>query len=126
LNDRCLFYSTYYQYYNWGKHDYYHAHVYFEQETLEFAKELCKKAGHVFTLEVGTVHQKPIGPHPKWSCQITFSSSDSEQFIPWLEDNRQGLSVLVHALTGDNLHDHTENAYWLGNEVELSLDLFRN
>jgi aromatic ring-cleaving dioxygenase len=40
-----------------NKHDYYHAHVYFEQETLEFAKELCKKAGHVFTLEVGTVHQ---------------------------------------------------------------------
>ncbi|MFT5542972.1 MAG: aromatic ring-cleaving dioxygenase, partial [Arenicella sp.] len=42
----------------------------------------------------GRVHQKPVGPHPKWSCQITFSSNDFEQFIPWLEDNRGDLSVL--------------------------------
>ena len=106
-------------------HDYYHAHVYFEQESLDFATELCEKAANLFTLKMGRVHQKPIGPHPMWSCQITFSSIDFEQFILWLEDNRQGLNVLVHALTGDNLQDHTEYAYWLGNEIELSLDLFR-
>jgi len=107
-------------------HDHYHAHVYFEQATLEFAKDLCEKAGDIFTLNVGRVHQKPIGPHPKWSCQITFSSNDFDQFIPWLEDNRQDLSILVHALTGDNLQDHTEYAYWLGSEVKLSLELFRS
>jgi aromatic ring-cleaving dioxygenase len=106
-------------------HDHYHAHVYFEQETLEFSTKLCQEAGDLFTLQIGRVHQKPVGPHPKWSCQITFSSNDFEQFIPWLEDNRGDLSVLVHALTSDNLQDHTEYAYWLGNEVELSLDLFR-
>jgi aromatic ring-cleaving dioxygenase len=107
-------------------HDYYHAHVYFEQQTLAFAKILCKKAGDLFSLQVGRVHQKPLGPHPKWSCQIIFTSNDFEKFIPWLEDNRKGLSVLVHALTDDNLQDHTEYAYWLGTEVELSLDLFRS
>jgi len=107
-------------------HDHYHAHVYFEQATLEFAKDLCEKAGEIFTLNVGRVHQQPIGPHPMWSCQITFSSNDFEQFIPWLEDNRQDLSILVHALTGDNLQDHTEYAYWLGSEVKLSLELFRS
>ena len=106
-------------------HDNYHAHVYFEQETLEFSKNLCKKAGDLFSLQVGRVHQKPIGPHPKWSCQITFPSTKFEQLILWLEDNRQGLSVLIHGLTGDNLQDHTEYAYWLGNQVELSLELFR-
>jgi len=89
-------------------HDYYHAHVYFEQESLAFASDLCQKAGDMFNLKVGRVHQKAIGPHPKWSCQITFSFNHFEQFIPWLEENRQGLSVLVHALTGDNLKDHTE------------------
>lgn len=106
-------------------HDNYHAHVYFEKETLELADDLCKKAGELFTLKVGRVHQKPLGPHPKWSCQITFSSKDFDEFITWLDDNRQELSVLVHALTGDNLQDHTEFAYWLGSEIELSLDLFR-
>jgi aromatic ring-cleaving dioxygenase len=107
-------------------HDYYHAHVYFDQDTIEFAGDLCKKAGNLFTLKVGKVHQKPVGPHPMWSCQITFSSDDFTQFIAWLEEHRQGLSILVHALTGDNLQDHTEYAYWLGTEVELSLDLFRS
>jgi len=106
-------------------HDVYHAHVYFEQATLEFAADLCKRAGDLFTLNVGRVHQKTVGPHPKWSCQITFSSTDFAELVPWLEHNRQGLSVLVHALTGDDLKDHTKYAYWLGNEVELNLALFR-
>ncbi len=108
-----------------NSHDYYHAHLYFEQETLAFAKGLCEKAGILFTLKVGRVHQKTIGPHPKWSCQITFTSNDFEQFIPWLETQRQGLSVLVHGVTGDNLKDHTDYAYWLGTEVELNLSFFR-
>jgi DOPA 4,5-dioxygenase len=107
-------------------YDYYHAHIYFEAETVEFATDLCNKAGDMFALKVGRVHQRPIGPHPKWSCQITFSSKDFEKFIPWLKNNREGLSVLVHALTDDNLKDHTEHAYWLGTEVELSLDIFRD
>ena len=106
-------------------HEHYHAHLYFDQASLDFATELCLKAGDLFTLKVGGIHQKPIGPHPQWSCQITFSSDDFEAFIPWLKDHRQGLSVLVHGLTGDNLKDHTEYAYWLGDEVELNLALFR-
>jgi DOPA 4,5-dioxygenase len=106
-------------------HEHYHAHIYFNQATIEFATELCLKAGDLFNLKVGRIHQKPVGPHPQWSCQITFSSDGFDAFIPWLEDHRQGLSVLVHGLTGDNLKDHTEYAYWLGNKVELNLELFR-
>ena len=106
-------------------HDYYHAHVYFDEKTVEFATNLCREAADLFSLKVGRIHLKPIGPHPKWSCQITFSSNDFEKFIPWLEDNRQELSVLIHALTGDNLLDHTDYAYWIGNEIDLSLNLFR-
>ncbi len=106
-------------------HKHYHAHLYFDQETIDFATELCQRAGALFMLQVGRVHQKPIGPHPQWSCQITFSSDDFEAFIPWLEAQRHRLSVLVHGLTGDNLQDHTEHAYWLGDEVELNLELFR-
>lgn len=106
-------------------HDNYHAHVYFEQETLEHAITLCEKAGELFSLKVGRVHQKPIGPHPVWSCQISFSARHFDQLIPWLEENRQGLSVLVHGISGDNLKDHTEYAYWLGSEIDLSLDIFR-
>jgi DOPA 4,5-dioxygenase len=51
---------------------------------------------------------------------------DFEKYIPWLIDNRQDLSVLVHVLTDDNLNDYTEHTYWLGAEVESSLDVFRH
>lgn len=107
-----------------NKHKAYHAHIYFEQETLEFASNLCAQAGERFALKVGTVHRRLVGPHPKWSCQITFGTRDFEQFIPWLDENRKGLSVLVHALTGDDLLDHTDYAYWLGEPLSLKLSVF--
>ena len=108
-----------------NNHDNYHAHVYFDQETLEVAESLCNKASELFMLKVGRLHHNAVGPHSKWSCQITFSSHDFEQFIPWLDNNRQGLNILVHALTDDNLKDHTEYACWLGNKVRLNLEIFQ-
>lgn len=107
-----------------NSHQHYHAHVYFEQETLDFASNLCKEAGELFNLPVGRVHEKLVGPHPKWSCQITFTADDFDTFIPWLEENRGGLTVLVHALTGNNLEDHTTHAYWLGDSEELDVSMF--
>ena len=47
-----------------------------------------------------------------------------EPFIKWLDDNRKGLTVLVHAVTDDDLKDHTDYAYWLGNEEKLNLSIF--
>ena len=105
-------------------HKAYHAHVYFDNETLEFASSLLKKAGELFGVKVGRVHQKPIGPHPRWSCQITFAAKHFDELIPWLDENRNGLSILVHALTGNDLIDHTDYAYWLGDSVELDLSDF--
>ena len=102
----------------------YHAHVYFEQETLAFATALCKQAGEKFALQLGRVHQKPVGPHPKWSCQIIFGAEHFDRLVPWLEANRKGLSILIHALTGDNLADHTKYAYWLGESHTLDLSMF--
>ena len=109
-----------------NNHDYYHAHVYFEKETLGFCAELCKKSGDLFSVNVGRIHQKPVGPHPKWSCQISFSSNDFDQLITWLENNRRSLTVLIHAQTGNDLKDHTEYAYWLGEEVKLKLSIFEH
>jgi len=106
-------------------HRAYHAHVYFEKETVEFASDLCHKAGDLFTVTVGRVHQKLVGPHTKWSCQLKFTSKDFDQLIPWLEEHRDGLSVLVHGLSGNELDDHTKYAYWLGEPIGLDLSQFQ-
>ena len=38
--------------------------------------------------------------------------------------NRNGLTILVPALTGDGLKNHTDYAYRLGDEVELTFSIF--
>ncbi len=106
-------------------HRAYHAHVYFEQDTLDFATQLCNEAGETYRVKIGRVHQKLVGPHLKWSCQIKFTSKDFDQLIPWLDEHRSGLSILVHALSGDELEDHTTYAYWLGDPVPLDLSEFQ-
>ena len=108
-----------------NRYEGYHAHVYFDESSVEMAAALCQEAGERFGVPVGRVHRKLVGPHPRWSCQLTFDSGQFDGVVPWLEENRAGLTVLVHALTGDDLADHTEHAAWLGDEVDLNLGMFR-
>ena len=107
-----------------NNHKIYHAHVYFDKDTLPFASKLCHAAGEKFGLEIGRVHQKTVGPHTKWSCQILFSNQSFDLLVPWLDEHREGLSVLIHADTGDDIKDHTTFAYWLGDAVALNFDAF--
>jgi len=105
-------------------HQAYHAHVYFDKDNLAFATELCHSAGEKFGLKVGRMHQKCVGPHTQWSCQIIFNHKAFDAFIPWLDKQRGELNVLVHALSGNAIDDHTNYAYWLGDSVELNMDAF--
>lgn len=104
----------------------YHAHVYFGSASVAQARLLCQQAGELFAVSVGRVHEREVGPHPHWSCQLAFDNATFDQFIPWLAQHRDGLDVLVHGLTGDDLADHTTHAAWLGQEAALKLDMFRH
>ncbi|MDB5751774.1 MAG: Dopa 45-dioxygenase [Ramlibacter sp.] len=105
-------------------HAAYHAHVYFDEGTVTQARALCEEAGRRFRLSVGRVHERNVGPHPRWSCQLAFAADQFDALVPWLDANRQGLDVFVHGLSGDDLRDHTEHAYWLGNDWPLDLRMF--
>lgn len=102
----------------------YHAHVYFGENTYNQAEALCDKASELFPVSVGRKHQKPVGPHPSWSCQLAFTPDLFDTIIPWLEANRNGLTVFVHANTGDDLKDHTDHVTWLGEPEKLKLEIF--
>jgi len=41
--------------------------------------------------------------------------------ISWLALNRQGLTVFTHAITGDDIKDHTDHAIWMGAMPALEL-----
>lgn len=103
----------------------YHAHVYFDEATLPHAEWLCRSAAERFGAAMGRVHRKPVGPHPRWSCQLAFGAGEFDALIAWLEENRAGLTILVHGLTGNDLEDHTTHASWLGEPARLNLAVFR-
>jgi aromatic ring-cleaving dioxygenase len=106
-------------------HQAYHAHVYFGPETVAQARALVEEAGQRFKVQVGRVHEKLVGPHPAWSCQLAFSAAEFDRVIPWLDEHRGGLDVFVHGVSGDDLADHTTHAYWLGKEWPLKLEIFQ-
>ena len=99
----------------------YHAHVYFDAETREQAHKLCTSAGEAFGVKIGRMHDKPVGPHPRGSCQLTGPTDQFAAVIPWLIENRHGLTIFAHAETGNALKDHTDHVLWLGPSEPLKL-----
>lgn len=102
----------------------YHAHVYFDADTVPQARALCEEAARRFPLEMGRVHERPVGPHPDWSCQLAFGAELFADVVPWLTLQRSGLVVFIHPMTGNALADHRDHAIWLGASRPLDLTMF--
>ena len=109
-----------------GKIEGFHAHIYFDTATIEKARAICTQARDLFGVEMGRVHEKPVGPHPDWSCQLAFTPDKFADVVPWLALNRDGLNVLVHPETGDALTDHTDHAMWMGDIRPLDVSMFKD
>ena len=103
----------------------YHAHIYYDEATRPTATEVREAIGARFDVKLGRWHDRPIGPHPRWSYQVAFAPDHFPTLVPWLSLNRQGLVVLVHPETGDHVADHTDHAIWLGEKLELDIDVLR-
>lgn len=99
----------------------YHAHVYFDASSIAQARVLCEAAAARFALKMGRMHEKPVGPHPQWSCQLAMRAELFGEVIPWLMLHRGALVVLVHPITGNDLVDHRDHAFWLGAAQPLDL-----
>ena len=102
----------------------YHAHVYFDADTVSQARQLCEQAAEVFGVDMGRVHEKPVGPHPMWSCQLAASPAQFANLLSWLALNRNGLIVFCHPDTSDHLADHRDHGIWLGTGLALDLSIF--
>ena len=102
----------------------YHTHIYFDAASLLQARRLCEDCRDRFGVEMGHVHERLVGPHPDWSCQLAFPPELFADVVPWLALNRDGLVVFIHPETGDDLKDHTEYALWMGDIRPLDLSPF--
>ena len=102
----------------------FHAHIYFDPPELERAKALAEAARARFDMPVGHFHERPVGPHPRGSCQLTVEPGLWGDFAQWITLNRSGLTIFAHATTGDDRADHTEHVIWFGPSELLNLSIF--
>ncbi len=102
----------------------YHAHIYFTENTFSQATRLQRSAARDLgpkDVFVSRLVGRPIGPHPTPMFEMDFDVSQRDEVVDWIERHREGLSVLVHEVTGDDYRDHTEGVLWLGEPVILDL-----
>lgn len=103
----------------------YHSHVYYDADTMAQARQLCEAAAQRFDLVMGRMHQRPVGPHPDWSCQLAYGAELFNQVLPWLAVHRNGLVIFTHPISGDDLRDHRDYAMWMGAVRPLNLQMFK-
>ena len=103
----------------------FHAHVYFDPETQVVAERVRGALERLFAVVLGTVHARPVGPHPKGMFQVTIAPDQFASVVPWLMLNRDGLSILVHPTTDDAVADHESNLLWMGESLPLDVEMVR-
>lgn len=108
------------------KFEKYHFHIYFESSELEDVQEIVNDLREMDNVDVGRIRDVPVGPHPVGSCQITVQRKDYTSMTEWFLIHRNRFSIFVHALSGDDLKDHTDYVVWIGDSHKLNLDFFRH
>jgi DOPA 4,5-dioxygenase len=103
----------------------FHAHVYFDLESRETAARIREGLNDRFEVQLGRWHDAIVGPHPKSMYQVLFSPQQFGEVVPWLMLNREGLDILIHPTTGDDVIDHTDHALWLGEKLPLNIEVLR-
>jgi aromatic ring-cleaving dioxygenase len=102
----------------------FHAHIYYDPEEVDLARQLAAAAQSRFPVAVGHFHLRPVGPHPRGSCQLTVPTDQFGDVAQWLALNRGPLTIFAHANTGDDLADHTAHVIWFGESEPLDLSIF--
>lgn len=106
----------------------YHAHVYFDLSQQEQAQALqdrilAEQSDQI--LRLFSLVPRLVGPHRKPMFEIHFSNQQYT-FIDWLDKARDELSVLIHPVSGNDMHDHSEpQVRWLGEALGVNLEKLR-
>jgi len=100
----------------------FHAHVYYhDDESRIIAAKIRTYTEENFVVIMGRWREQPVGPHPTPMFQIGFQAVVFGQIVPWLMLNCEGLSILIHPETGDQVIDHRDYGLWLSEKLPLDI-----
>ena len=101
----------------------YHAHIYYSDDDQPVASALRDRfaAGQPAVLFVGQMMDRGVGPHPIAQYEIHFRQQALDSVVGAIEES--GLRALVHPLTDDDVADHTTLGRWIGEPLELDLNV---
>ncbi|MGN3973016.1 DOPA 4,5-dioxygenase family protein [Tsuneonella sp. SYSU-LHT278] len=102
----------------------FHAHIYFDAHEIGAARELADAARSETGCSVGHFHEVPVGPHPRGSVQLSLHPDQFGRFAAWAPEARGDLTIFAHALSGDDLADHTRYVVWFGPSEPLDMTVF--
>ncbi len=102
-----------------------HVHVYFDGASRTTADAVrADIARDLPDLQLGRMHDKPVGPHPMGSFQVLIPNDRLADATAWFALNRQGLTVLLHPNTEDDLKDHRDYPIWFGTAPKINYEMF--
>lgn len=103
----------------------YHVHVYYDAISRDLIQDIRAYLFEQFPdnnfIDIGRMHDHPIGPHPQAQFRIAIHHTFLQFMFNFFMKNRQGLTVLIHPETGDDIKDHTDHLVWLGTPLILNI-----
>jgi aromatic ring-cleaving dioxygenase len=102
----------------------FHAHIYYSPRNRVSAERLRErfKALTPAGLKVGPLEDRLRGPHPGPMFELRFDQRLFGEIAQWLLFHRGPHPVLIHAVTGNDPHDHEHYAMWLGEPQKLDYE----
>lgn len=102
-----------------------HVHVYYDAASKPTAEAVRGEIEAALPgLKLGRMHDGPVGPHPTGSFQVLIPNDRLAEATGWFALNRQGLTVLLHPNTEDDLKDHRDYPIWFGAAPKINFEMF--
>ena len=95
----------------------YHAHIYLHPGQRAQVEALVGPLSPLW-------HDHPVGPHPLPMVTLRFNEAEREGLIRRIVPGLEGVSILIHEDSGNDLVDHTTGAEWIGAPVALDFTHF--
>ncbi|MFT4198713.1 MAG: DOPA 4,5-dioxygenase family protein [Pseudoxanthomonas sp.] len=103
----------------------YHSHIYFTAQTRHIAERLNEELQDRFKIWDYRWLDAANALHPQPMFRFAILKEDFQRYVEWIVRAREGLTVLVHPITGDDYIDHTYLAIWIGGRLELNVGRMR-